>query len=144
MSFQCRLDGGQWAACAAGGQEYDGLALGAHTFDVRAVDAAANGSAPAFFAWVVVPNAPPEAEALARRVVPKVLYKLDARGSTDAEGAIAGYEWRVSKKSGVPGSVVSTSASPKYRVKWRRAFVTLTVTDADGATGTDTVVLKGL
>ena len=39
-SFQCRLDGGAWAACASAFTTT--VALGAHTFEVRAVDAIGN------------------------------------------------------------------------------------------------------
>jgi hypothetical protein len=37
-SFECRLDGGVWAGCASPAS-YTGLADGAHTFEVRSVNA---------------------------------------------------------------------------------------------------------
>jgi hypothetical protein len=56
--FECRLDGGAWAACSSP-QSYDGLAEGAHAFEARAVDAAGNTDAsPAVWPWVVDVTAP--------------------------------------------------------------------------------------
>jgi hypothetical protein len=61
-SFQCRLDSGQFAACGAGGKSYSAVSDGAHTFEVRAHDAAGNADAsPATYTWTVdtpEPNPP--------------------------------------------------------------------------------------
>jgi hypothetical protein len=51
--FECRLDGGAWAACASPYRS-DALADGEHRFEVRAVDAAGNADAtPAAWAFRV-------------------------------------------------------------------------------------------
>ncbi|MCA9677154.1 MAG: hypothetical protein KC464_19165, partial [Myxococcales bacterium] len=57
-TFQCRLDGGAWAACTSP-QAYASLADGGHTFDVRAVDPAGNtDGSPATHAWTIDSAAP--------------------------------------------------------------------------------------
>ena len=57
-TFECRLDGGAWAACASP-RSYGGLADGSHGFEVRATDPAGNvDGSPASHAWVVDTTAP--------------------------------------------------------------------------------------
>jgi hypothetical protein len=52
-SFECRLDGGGWAACSSPAT-YDTLAAGPHTFEVRASDAATNTDpTPAVHTWTI-------------------------------------------------------------------------------------------
>jgi hypothetical protein len=54
----CRLDRAAFAACASG-VGYAGLAVGARTFQVRAIDAAGNAEpTPASRGWTIA--APPE------------------------------------------------------------------------------------
>ena len=51
--FECRLDGAAtWAACDSGSVSYDGLAVGGHQFEVRAVNSAGTGPT-ASAAWTV-------------------------------------------------------------------------------------------
>ena len=59
-TFACSLDGGAYAACASS-QSYSGLAVGAHTFRVRATDLAGNAdTTPAEHAWTINALTPPE------------------------------------------------------------------------------------
>ncbi|MBK8048893.1 MAG: hypothetical protein IPK16_18285 [Anaerolineales bacterium] len=58
-SFECSLDGSDYAACASP-QTYGGLADGEHTFLVRARDGANKAGAAERYTWTVV-NAPPVA-----------------------------------------------------------------------------------
>ena len=56
--FECRRDGGSWAACSSP-QDFSGLAEGAHSFEVRAIDKAGNADqTPASFSWTVDTAAP--------------------------------------------------------------------------------------
>ena len=52
LSFQCQRDGGAFSACASPAS-YSGLPDGAHTFAVRATDAAGNTGAAASKGWTV-------------------------------------------------------------------------------------------
>jgi Big-like domain-containing protein/fibronectin type III domain protein len=54
-TFECRLDGSAYSTCTSP-KQYTGVADGAHSFDVRATDAASNVDAtPATQAWTVDP-----------------------------------------------------------------------------------------
>ena len=53
LAFECRIDGGGWAACASPVMRA-GLAEGSHTFAVRATDGAGNtDDSPATHAWTI-------------------------------------------------------------------------------------------
>jgi hypothetical protein len=59
-SFACKLDSGSWVPCASS-QTYSGLAIGRHSFSVRATDSAGNMDAsPATRTWTVEAPAPAE------------------------------------------------------------------------------------
>ncbi len=60
LSFECSLDGAPFAACVSP-KAYSGLAIGPHTFEVRATDAAGNvDSTPASYSWTVVDATAPQ------------------------------------------------------------------------------------
>ena len=56
-SFECRLDDDAFGACSSP-QDYSGLAEGAHTFRVRATDAAGNTGAATVYDWTIDTSAP--------------------------------------------------------------------------------------
>jgi hypothetical protein len=52
-TFECKLDAGSYGSCTTP-KGYTGLAVGSHTFTVRAIDAASNVDAtPATYAWTI-------------------------------------------------------------------------------------------
>jgi hypothetical protein len=56
-SFECKLDAGAFAACSTP-QNYSGLSVGGHTFQVRAYDQAGNvDPTPASYSWTVTASA---------------------------------------------------------------------------------------
>ena len=52
-AFQCQLDAGAFAACNGGSVTYSGLALGSHTFTVRALDALSVLTPTATASWTI-------------------------------------------------------------------------------------------
>jgi hypothetical protein len=57
VTFQCRLDASAFVACTSP-KTYSGLAQGAHTFAVSALDAAGNTSSATTFGWTIDTFAP--------------------------------------------------------------------------------------
>lgn len=60
---------------------------------------------------------------------------LDGSSSSDAEGPIASWQWRLG------GDLIATGVTPAVVLPLGVHEIELTVTDASGATGTDTVVI---
>jgi hypothetical protein len=89
-TFECRLDGAPWSACASP-KTYSSLASGTHTFEVRAEDGAgAVDATPAARSWTVGSGAP------ANNAFAAATPLADASGSTG--GSTAG----ASKEPGEP------------------------------------------
>ncbi|HEY7396767.1 MAG TPA: Ig-like domain-containing protein [Gaiellaceae bacterium] len=95
-TFECRLDGGAWSACATP-DTLTGLAEGTHTLDVRAVDAAGNTDAtPDTFTWKV-DLTPPSAtlNSLASRVGATVALSGSATDNMDPSPTVT-FEYKQS------------------------------------------------
>jgi Ca2+-binding RTX toxin-like protein len=92
--YECRLDGGAWAACADG---YGDLAEGDHTLAARAVDAAGNrDDTPAEWQWLVDTIAPDTSitggpDALTGARTATFVFASDTLGGSP----VGGYECRL-------------------------------------------------
>jgi len=136
-TFQCRLDGGAWSACAS--PEGDsGLAVGAHTFDVRATDAASNVDAtPATRTWTVVAPAPPP---VTDTTAPDT--SITSGPTTVTTSRSATFEFTATESSAtfrcsLDGSRWSTCASPKDYSSLSRGKHTIRTRATDAAGNTD-------
>ena len=56
-SYECSIDGSEFASCDTNPQEYTKLTAGEHTFSVRAIDTSNNtDESPAVFTWTIATN----------------------------------------------------------------------------------------
>jgi hypothetical protein len=84
VTFACRLDGAAFSPCSSPAS-YSRLAPGAHTFAVRATDAAGNSSAAAGYGWSVQDKVGPATVSRVRRNVSYGLLKLAWRRPPDPD-----------------------------------------------------------
>jgi hypothetical protein len=133
-SFECRMDAASWANCTSP-RTYSSLANGAHSFSVRATDAAGNTDAtPASSSWVVNAVAPPPTASFS---VTTPAPQAGAPTSFDSSGSSCSvtpcsYRWL---HAGVQFAT-GTTASFTYSEAGTKT-VTLEVTDLLGRTGSD-------
>lgn len=86
----------------------------------------------------VTPNSPPTANAGPDQTVSPGIVTFDGSGSSDSDGSIVSYDWSYNGNtiaSGMNATFDASSMTPGIYT------VTLTVTDNQGATGTDTVII---
>jgi CSLREA domain-containing protein len=88
-TFECSLGGAAFAACTSPAT-YTSLAVSAHTFAVRAVDASGNLDAtPATYSWTVTPAAVPTALSCGEVVTSSVILTSDLVGCL-GDGLVVG------------------------------------------------------
>jgi Bacterial Ig-like domain len=106
-TFECRLDGGAYAACTSP-HTYSGLADGAHTFDVRATDQAGNvDTNPASYTWSIdnvapaTPTLGSPADAAMTNAIPQLSASFD---DATAGGDTGTVDFRLCSSSAPAGS----------------------------------------
>lgn len=93
-AFECRLDGGGWEFCSSP-RQVTGLAEGAHTFEVRAVDGDQPDPTPAVRSWTVDSSLPivlePKSDATVRQASPTTNYGGTSRLEADTSPVESAY-----------------------------------------------------
>jgi hypothetical protein len=136
-TFQCRLDGGAWSACAS--PEGDaGLAVGAHKVDVRATDAAGNvDQTPATWSWTIVAPAPPPAADTTAPDTSVTSGPTTVTTSRSATFEFTGTESGETFTCSLDGSRWSRCTSPKSYSSLGRGKHTVRMRATDAAGNTD-------
>ena len=93
-TFECQLDGGAWAACTSP-QSYTGIADGAHTFSVRAVNSGIADASPETYNWGVDVTAPavPAVSAAPSELAQVATFVFGIDADATAECQLDGGDW---------------------------------------------------
>jgi hypothetical protein len=131
-TFQCRVDAAAYAPCSSP-KSYTGLAVGSHSFSVRATDAAGNTDAsPAVRAWTVTTVAPTDTTA------PDTTIDT---GPADGTSTTATFTFHASETSTfrctMSGATASSCSSPASYTGMSVGSHTLTVAATDTAGNAD-------
>ena len=139
VSYEWR-EGGTVVGLVAASQAW--LSVGTHTLTLEVMDDdGATGTDSVVVTVNAVPNVPPVANAGADQVVTDnngdgvESVMLNGSASSDSDGTIVSYEWREGN------FVVGTGATPTVSFPVGSHSLTLRVSDEDGGTGTDSVVV---
>ncbi|HET9363123.1 MAG TPA: PKD domain-containing protein, partial [Vicinamibacterales bacterium] len=118
------------------------FAVGAHTVTLQVTDDDGATATDTVFVTVnPAPNQPPTANAGPDQTVTDAngngseAVTLNGSGSSDADGTIVSYQWREGS------TVIATGATPTLSFAVGTHTVTLQVTDDDGASASDTVLI---
>jgi hypothetical protein len=138
VNYTWRESGG---VIATGVSPTPSFAVGVHTVELTVTDD--DGATGIDYVSITIDpaNLPPTANAGPNQNVTDTnnsgaeSVTLNGSGSSDSDGTISTYTWRES------GSVIATGVSPTHSFSVGTHTVELTVTDDDGATDTDTVVI---
>ncbi len=134
-SFQCSLDSGAWSSCASP-KSYGSVAVGSHTFSVKATDGAGNADAsPATRSWTVQAVQPP-----ADTTAPQTTIDSGTSGATTATSASFGFSSSESGSSfqcSLDSGAWSSCTSPKSYGSVAVGSHTFSVKATDGAGNAD-------
>ena len=124
VQFLCQLDGGGFGACVSP-QAYSSLGQGAHTFDVKAEDAAGNESDTSSYTWTIDTEAPP---------TPAIESgPPDPSGSSSAEFRFSDTEAAATDECQLDGGGFSPCSSPQPYTDLSDGSHTFEVRALDGA-----------
>ncbi|MCW2995918.1 MAG: putative internalin, partial [Conexibacter sp.] len=133
-SFECKLDGGAFAACTSP-KSYTGMAVGSHTFSVRATDAAGNTDASPDTATWTISAVPPPPDTTAPETT---ITSAPANGtSTSASIAFNASESGSSFECKLDGGAYVACTSPKAYNSLALGSHTFSVRATDAAGNTD-------
>ncbi len=134
-TFQCSFDSSTWGSCVSP-KAYSGLAVGSHTFAVKATDAAGNTDAtPATRSWTVESEVP-----LADTTPPDTMITSGPSGTTTATSASLGFnatESGSTYKCSFDSSSWGACVSPKAYGPLAAGAHTFSVKATDAAGNTD-------
>ena len=138
--FECRLDGAGWSACAPP-RSYGSLAIGSHTFTVRAIDSAGNTDlTPASRSFEVVP--PPPVTTITKAPKKKIETKKKKAKVTVSFSSVPGARFSCSFDGGgfkACASPFKVSAKSKGG-KGLEHTISVRATDKTGTAGKPAVV----
>jgi hypothetical protein len=117
VGFTCSLDGATATTCTSP-RAYSGLSDGSHTFQVRAIDAAGNGSDPATYTWSVATSADTSPPVVTTSAPPSdaLLTGTTVRATWSGTDDVGIVRYDVLERVGISGvqAVVQSSLATSY------------------------------